>query len=154
MKLDLDLVEAAVLAILTTDLAADKVNVAALSSEDLDKEGAVLTMPPFVRVLFDSEPLPAGRDNQRLTYQAAQNWRALVGVQNYRARGDERREAYQLLTKVKDSLAGARLQLDLNTKTPPVLLTGVEQIAVDNRGSVYSVNFTVEAIAQFSGQNG
>lgn len=144
-------VEAALIALLRQKL--ENVRVAGISGKDLDKEGNLVAPPPAALVLFDTETQDPQRDNQRRTYQTTQVYRILIGTKDMSSVASQRSRAFTIISQVKDVLAGARLALADGSKSMPMTISTVQLEQIRPEGVWYSLEVSVEAVAQFSGAN-
>ena len=154
----IDYVEAALLALLNTNLAAAygaNVSVDSLGDKDFDDDGRLVLQPASVRVRFAGADYKNLRDNQRLTYQAGLPFEILCFESCLRSRADERKQILVLVGTVQDQLAGARLALADSTQTMPISMQSVKLVATDEGpvDQLFSIVIVVEGIAQFSGAN-
>jgi len=144
-------VEDALLGLLKAALP-DVKNIAALTEGDVNEEDQLIAEPPAIRLFFGAESFDRARDHMALTYQSGQSWTALCGAQNRRGVEDERADALELLGRVLDALAGARLAgLASQTQGPQVVLKRVGLLQMGPDGTWYLVEFAVESIVQFTG---
>ena len=154
----IDTVEAALLALLNTNLAAAygaPVDVDSLGDKDFDDDGRLVLRPPSVRVRFAGAGYGNLHDNQRLTYQASMPFEILCFSSSLRSRADERRQTLVLVAAVQNQLAGARLTLSDGSSTMPITMKAVRLTEVDEGpvDQLFTVQGDVECIAQFSGAN-
>jgi hypothetical protein len=124
--------------------------VSGISTENFDDEGNLILVPPAVLVLFDSEVLSAHRSNTKLDYTSDKQFAILCGARVFSGDKDERNAAYQLVSKVKDALAGLKLTLADGSKTEPITLVGVNRELFDNNGTWHSVMVRVSGTAMFT----
>lgn len=135
-----------------------KVNLAGIAVQSLtdqqfdEANGRLLAKPPAVFLALRDEQLDRRRDHTALTYQSAQTFLAVCGALSLRSTDEQRIGALELLSKVCDVLAGARLTLP---SSPPgraqVALGAVRLAQFDEEGTWYELQFTVDSIAQYSG---
>lgn len=126
-----------------------------IGTRDFNDDGDLVLSPPCVRVRYNSTAYDPKRDNQKLTYQAANLFDCFVLAENLRSKHDERLDTLNLVDCVADCFAGARLQLPDGTWTEPIEIVTI--LPVMNEGSIvdqfYAVTFRVSGFAQFSGDN-
>ena len=157
-RVQIDAVEAALLALLPGQLAAnyvERVDVEALGKGDFDDDGQLVLKSPAVRISFGEAMYAQVRDTTRTTLSADLTFSAFCFHESIRSRAKERTKTLQLVAAVQDELAGARLQLTPGVYTEPILLRAVTQ-AADALGpvdQVFAVVFIVPGLAQFSGKN-
>ncbi len=157
-RVQIDLVEAALLDLLPGQLAANYgVNVAveALGKADFDDDGQLILKSPAVRISFGEAMYGAVRDTTKTTLSADLTFSCFCFHESLRSKSKERTKTLQLVAAVQDELAGARLELSPGVYTEPILLRAVTQ-AADALGpvdQVFAVVFTVPGLAQFSGKN-
>src|SRR5437868_11921467 len=112
------------------------VNVAALTERDVSEEGTLIVTPPAVLVMFDSETLVSTRDVTATTYQGSQRHLIICGARDLGSPGAERGAAKQLVSDVRNALAGLRLNLpDDGMSTMPTVIAGVERFQFDKNGT-------------------
>ena len=129
----------------------DVKNIGALTEGDINEEDQIVTDTPAIRMFFGSEQFDRARDLMALTYQSGQSWTLLCGAQNQRDLGSERKNALDLLSRVLDALAGARLVLPAQTQGAQVVLKRAGLLQTGPDGTWYLVEFAVESIVQFTG---
>jgi hypothetical protein len=144
-------VEAALIELCQNILAEEKIEVQGVSSRVVDAEGNLIVNPPIVLVYFEGESPSSRSDNLRRTYQVQQLFSLLCGTADFSSRDSEREGAYELLSTLREGLAGARLTLADGHKTMPITLSGVAPEQVDEKGVWYSLKLVIEAVAQFPG---
>lgn len=154
----IDYVEAALLALLNSNLAAaygTKVNIDSLGDKDFDDDGRLVLQPPSVRVRFAGAEYENLHDNQRLTYEGGLPFEMLCFESSLRSKADERRQTLVLVATVQDQLAGARLVLADGSKTMPIEMKSVSLVASEEGpvDQLFSIVVLVKGIAQFSGAN-
>jgi phage gp37-like protein len=154
----IDYVEAALLALLNTKLAAaygGKVQIDSLGDKDFDDDGRLVLQPPAVRLRFAGADYENLRDNQRLTYEAAIPFELLCFESSLRSKADERKQTLVLVATVQDQLAGARLVLADGSKTMPIEMKSISLVAAESGpvDQLFSIIVLVKGIAQFSGSN-
>src|SRR3954469_21722425 len=99
-----EMVETALVAALQEEL--DGVNVQALTEKDIDAQGNLIIVPPAVLVMFDTEILLPARDNTLQTYDSKQRHLLICGARDLSGEGAERLSAKQLVSQVRDTIAG------------------------------------------------
>lgn len=145
-------VETAIVDLLKKDLKADGVAVDAVSDRSFDQDGNLVVNPPAALVLWSGASFGDGQDNLLTQYDARHPVAILCGARSLRGSDDERLGAQQLVAKVVNSLAGARLVL-ADGKTPPIAVQGVELFQFSPNGTWYSVTVEVEGFVNFDGAN-
>lgn len=161
----IDYVEAALLALLTSNLpgayattlgvASAPIDIDSLGDNDFNEDGQLVLNPPSVRLRFSVAGYNTLRDSRRLTYQAEPQFEVLCFESSLRSKADERKQTLVLVGVVQDQLSGARLDLADGSKSMPITLgrlalVETEQGPVDQ---LFSQAITVEGISQFSGVN-
>ena len=128
------------------------VTVRGLTGGDFEEEtGRLIVAPPAVLVVLTREDLESRRDHMALTYQSAQRFQIICGGKSLRTDAEGRVLALELLSKVCDVLAGARLTLNSSTQQPIVRLqSGVSLGQLDQEDVWYALPIAVESVAQFS----
>lgn len=129
------------------------VTVRGLTGSDFNEETNLLIVsPPAVLVQLVREDLESRRDHMALTYQSSQRFVIICGAKSLRSMEAGRILALELLSKVCDALAGARLTLESSAQKPIVrLLPGISVGQLDPEDTWYSLPIAVESVAQFSG---
>lgn len=154
----IDYVEAALLTLLNTNLAAaygSPVNIDSLGEDDFDENGQLVLQPPSVRVRFVADAYNTLRDSRRLTYQTQPEFDLLCFESSLRSKADERKQTLVLVASVIDQLAGARLNLEDSSKSMPITIIDVRLVETEQGpvDQLFSIRVAVEGIAQFSGVN-
>jgi hypothetical protein len=144
-----DEVEAALVAMLKLKLE-DVPDVSGLTEGDFNESDQIVTRTPAVRLFFRNEPFDHTTDQTALTYQSRQAWVVLCGAQNIRDFASERKGAMNILGRVCDALAGARLTLPSQAQRPQVVLVQSSLFQVGADGTWYMLEISVESITQFT----
>ena len=127
------------------------VAVESLTDQQFDeRNGRLLAKPPAVFLALRDEQLDRRRDHTATTYQSAQTFLAVCGALVLRSTEEQRVGALELLQKVCDALAGARLTLPSSANRAQVVLGAVRLAQFDEEGTWYELQFTVDSVAQFS----
>jgi hypothetical protein len=129
------------------------VDVAAISSQDFNEDGEIIMDPPSVRVFFAGEAAAATSDSQRLSYLVDGRYVVLCADQDRTSVFDQANASIQLVTKVKNMVAGSRLLLTDGDISEPLIWVSTEVQPVDGIGVAYGVGFIIPGLAQFTGAN-
>ena len=122
-----------------------------LTGADFEEETALLVVtPPAALVMFRDEGLDS-KEAYGLIYDSTQGFSVIAGAVNLRGDNEERIGALELLNRVCDALAGARLGLAGTTQKPLVVLRRVYLGQFDAEGTWYVLEAEVVSVAQFSG---
>lgn len=128
-------------------------DVAAISDKDFNEDGEIIMTPPSVRVFFNGEVAESTSDSQRLSYLTNGRYGVLCADQDYHSVIAQAYASVQLVNKVKELLAGARLLLTDGDTSEPLIYMGTTPIPVEGIGVAYGVEFIVPGLAQFPGTN-
>ncbi len=144
-------VQAALEALLAAGLSGGpKVDVRGLTGADFEEETSrLIVQPPAVLVIFLGETL-GDPEAYGIKYKSNQNFTVIVGARDLRSESAERVNVLELLYRVCDALAGAKLQLASAAQRPLVVLGNVSLGQFDKDGTWYSLEVTVVSVALYS----
>jgi hypothetical protein len=147
--------EAAMIALLKDDpeVQSWKPTIKTAATQDFTADGTMLTIPPSILFAYDSMAARA-RDPRATVYDRRQTWSILIWVQNLRgsaeakigaeAGGKKEVGAYEMLDRIAEILAGARLNLESSQGSKPLVELGDNQIvAFQPRGIQFRQEVTV-----------
>lgn len=121
-----------------------------ISSEDLTEDGSIAAIQlPAILLLFDNERVKPQRDNSRLTYQSFQTYSLLVGNSSLRDSDEERTDALDFVSRLRDGLSGERLTVSDGT-TEPIEYAGSSRYQQTKTGTWFRVEINVGTVVQFS----
>ena len=127
------------------------VKVQALTAADFDLEsGKIIAKPPAVLLVFRREEL-AAQNQAGLLYESRQSYLAICGAENLRGVDEERMGALELLSRVCDVLARAKLQLTATPEPVFVALRRVELAQMELDGTWYSLEVELLGYSSYTG---
>jgi len=127
------------------------VRIEPLTAGDLDVEsGKIIAKPPAVLLVFRREEL-APQNQAGLLYSSRQNYMVICGAENLRSLDAERIGALELLGRVADVLARAKLTLQATPEPVFVELRRVELAQMELEGTWYSIEVELLGYSSYSG---